>query len=296
MSAVAFAAASALCFGLSYVVASRALREASVLAGVLISMVCTWLVTTAAVVGRVPGSVTAEPVVLFVAAGLFSPGLSRVVDMTAVQRLGAASSVPLQAGMRPLLSLLAGLVLLGEAGGLLRILGVGLISVGLVGALRAGPSLSATTATVGQPARSRRALLLPVGTAACFVASDLSKKVGLAMLEEPVFAAWVAVTGSLAGWLVVAVASSPGWRRLRAGRWWPLFCVSGALTGTAQLALFQALRFGDVAVVGPISSLSPLVVLLVSRFLLRGIEVVGWLRLVFLVAIVAGAGTLGATA
>jgi drug/metabolite transporter (DMT)-like permease len=296
-----FAAASALCFGMSYVVASRALRHASVVGGVLVSMVCTWLVTTVAVLVRLPGAVAVVPVLFFLAAGIISPGLSRVLDMTAVQRLGAASAVPIQAGMRPLLSFLGGVLVLGEAAGPLRAAGVALISAGLVGTLRAGPSLGVAQldvppGAVTRPGASRTAMLLPFLTASCFVLSDLCKKVGLGTLDEPVFAAWVAVTGSLAGWVLASVAHAPVRRQIRVGSRWPLFCLSGALTGTAQLALFQALRLGDVAVVGPISSLAPVVVLLSSRLLLRGIEHVGLLRLAFLGGIVVGAVLLNAVA
>lgn len=54
------------------------------------------------------------------------------------------------------------------------------------------------------------------------------------------------------------------------GAWW--FVLGGGLTATAIVALFRALREGDVSLVSPIVAAQPLIILLLSTVVLRGIE------------------------
>lgn len=54
------------------------------------------------------------------------------------------------------------------------------------------------------------------------------------------------------------------------GAWW--FVLGGALTATAIVALFRALREADVSLVSPIVAAQPLIILLLSTVVLRGIE------------------------
>jgi transporter family protein len=66
----------------------------------------------------------------------------------------------------------------------------------------------------------------------------------------------------------------PAWLRAR-GRMdqdrvgWAIGALTGALAALANLALFYAIRSGDVSIVAPLTALSPLVTFLLARLILK---------------------------
>lgn len=290
MSAEGWALFSAICFASSHVVSKRGLQDTSVIAASLIVLGVSWVVIALSVVLDPPDHVTAEAIAVFAALGLLVPGISRWSVLRSVDDLGPSVAIPLQQGLRPLLSVLGGIVFLGEQVGLLRGIGVAAIIVG-------GWQLSRRPREDRPDQRHgpRRSLLRP-GIAFPFVAglayatSDVLIRLTLGDdLAEPGFAATISTGSGLVAWLVV-VAAIP---RVRAGvrfgpgaRW---LVLAGCLIGAAILGVYNALRLGEVTLVSPINSTQPLIVLLLSAMFLRDLERVRATTVVAAMAIVVGA-------
>jgi len=59
-------------------------------------------------------------------------------------------------------------------------------------------------------------------------------------------------------------------------RSWTIFSLSGISSTVGQLCLFYALDFGQVVIVSPLASTSPLFVILLAAVFLRNIERITW--------------------
>jgi uncharacterized membrane protein len=288
MTAAAFAITAALCFALSYVTMALGLRMASSVNAVVTSLVASTVVSMFALLLDVPVTVSLTAISLFLLGGLIAPGLSRLTMTLGVERLGPSIAVPLQSGVRPLLAVVAGAVVLSEDVGPLRLASAVAISAGLV-RLSTQVSRRAAGGRDDQPegahavhGRRRSPLILtgrpsvaiafPLLTGVLFAAADVVKKLGLDDQPDPLLGALVSQGTATVIWAGAAVI----WRPLRrmvtprsAPAW---FVTSGVLIGLANIALMYALRAGDVSVVGPIAATSPLMVFALSVVFLRRIE------------------------
>jgi drug/metabolite transporter (DMT)-like permease len=285
------AATAALFFASGYVVSRRALSRATVLSGLVLSLAATWLVTVVAVAFDPPASVNRGAVALFAASGLIAPGISRVADLTGVQRLGPSVSVPIQAGTRPLLSVVGGVLVLGESLEPRLALGVTAIVTGLWNLSWPAGRGAVADARPNPRLRSllRPGITFPLIAGAAFAASDVVKKRSLDDAADPTFGAMVAIAAALGFWVVATLASPRIRAHLRFGPGSHLFLGSGSLTALAVLSLFHALEHGDVSVVGPISSSSPLAVFALSAIFLKDLETIAVRTLLSGMAIVVGA-------
>lgn len=243
----------------------------------MISLPATWVVTVIAVGIDPPESINRSSTVLFALSGLVAPGVSRLADLTGVQRLGPSISVPLQSGTRPLLSVIGGVVLLGEEMNLLLGLGVVAIVLGLWNLSRRSV-VEKALGDDGGPRRLRSMLrpgiVFPIVAGTAFAVSDVLKKEGLASAADPTFGAMVAIGSALVFWMVATLLSPRILADLHLGPGSHLFLISGVLTALALISLFHALDRGNVSVVGPITSSSPLVIFALSALFLRDLETI----------------------
>ncbi len=300
---------AAIGFAAALVSVKRGLVDSSLIAGVLLSLSASWVVTLVfALLASVQG-ITAVAVALFALSGLSAPGISRYASMTGVDRLGPSTSAPIQAGIRPVLSVVGGVVLLSESVGLLQVAGVALITLGVVGLSQAPdeeevvhPPDSAPGHTPGTDSpetsslrtrswtrRIRPAVVWPLLAGACYSVSDVLVKAGVNRVAEPVFAAMVATTVALGLWIVLVVAVRPLRADVHVGRGAGFFLLTGSFGALSVISLFHALEMGEVSVVGPIVATSPLAVLLLSRLFLRDLERIHAATVTAAIAVVAGA-------
>jgi uncharacterized membrane protein len=121
---------------------------------------------------------------------------------------------------------------------------------------------------------ARPGIVFPIISGTSFALSDVLKKQGLNEAADPTFGAMVAIGTALAVWLAATLSSAKlrSSLELGPGRW--LFVVSGTLTALALISLFHALERGNVSVVGPITSSSPLAVFALSAIFLTDLETV----------------------
>lgn len=134
---VAFALAAALCWALYIVLTQRVGDEVAGLQGLAISMPVAGLVSVAVAGPSLAGDLT--PAILLAGVGLaiLLPVIPFALEMLALRRLTATAFGTLMS-LEPALALLIGLVVLGQAPGLLPVVGIGFVVVAGIGAERSG--------------------------------------------------------------------------------------------------------------------------------------------------------------
>jgi drug/metabolite transporter (DMT)-like permease len=288
---IVLALSSALCFAGSHVVSKRGLRGTSVTAGFMVIVGSAWVVVMIPLVLAPPESLSAGSVALFAVSGVFAPAVSRAAALAGVHVLGPSIAVPIQQGLRPLIVVPAAVVLLGEAFGITRVLGVTAIVAGGwilsrdpdAAAAAVAPDDGRAVGTEGSVATAvtqrarpitrgfRRGIVFPIAAAIGYATSDLLVKAGLGGASDPVYAAPVSIGTGFLLWTLAHVLPSVR-RRFRLGRDVGWLVASGVLMGTAILLLFQALARGDVSLVSPVVGTQPLFVMVLSALLLRHLE------------------------
>lgn len=206
--------------------------------------------------------------VLFAMAGILHNCLGRTLWYESINRIGAATSTAVS-HTSPLISTILAVVLLGErvslpmsVGVVLVVMGAHFASYGRVEEAKAGSIVSS-------------GMLLAVLTALCWGLSPILIKRGLAHLSP--------LNGSLIG-LFVSTATFSFFALSRNRHpiealmhsfkhiHYRYFLYSGVLGGIAVFFQYTALSLSPVAVVQPLVNTGPLIVVVLSYFLLGGID------------------------
>lgn len=257
-SPVALAFVTAILLGLAIVVAQRGVRSIGTLPGAAVANTSSFLILLvfAPVLWSAEGA-TAGSLGIFVLVGIFFPGGVTLLMLESNRRLGPSMTASI-AGTTPLFAWLAAVLFLGEAFVKSGLIGTAAIVVGIATlAWRRG----------GVPGQVvSRAALLPLSSAVIRAAAQVLTKFALAIWPSPfaaIFIAYIAsaiVTSSLCKLRGERIPRRPalGW-----------FALSGAMNAIGTLALYTALRDGDVTVVAPIAATGPLVTLAASALILR---------------------------
>ena len=134
---VAFALAAAVAWALYIVLTQRVGDEVAGLQGLAISMPVAGLVATAAAGPSLAGDLTPEVLLAGVGLAILLPVIPFALEMLALRRLTATAFGTLMS-LEPALALLIGLLVLGQAPGLLPIAGIAFVVVAGIGAERTG--------------------------------------------------------------------------------------------------------------------------------------------------------------
>ena len=264
--AVLFAVGAACCFAVLGVALKRGLQQNNIVAGMGLTLLCSALTAGAFTLVSLPEGVTLRAVSIFISAGVVGEGVGRTSFLLAVYFLGPSRATPLQTATYPVLSLIGGLLLFSEDVTALRAAGAAAIAAGIWAITRGEEH------PPGAPRSGRWVFFLPVMAGVGFAVSDLVRKTGMEMVPYPAFGALIgAATALTMG--AAALVISPRLRsqlKLRPG--WQWFLLSGAMGGCGVVLVFTALQRGDISVVGPIIMAQPMIVVLLSAVLLRGIE------------------------
>lgn len=206
------------------------------------------------------GPVSAAGVAFFVLAGLIGTVGGRLLRFVSIDKVGASLSAAL-INLHPFFATAVAIAVLGErvtapilAGTVVIVAGTILLSVG------------------GQRIGFRPwQLTLPVLSGACFGIVAVLRKLGLGEMG-PVVGSAVNVTTALVAFTAFLLAS--GQRRFWSGRGVSLayFVAAGITENAAVFINVVALNMGTVSVVSPLYGTSPIFVLLLSFFFLRGLE------------------------
>ena len=262
MSVPALALASALCSAASTILISRGLLRYGPYTGAWVNLVvgttCVWIALGFA--GGL-GRPTATAVVYFALAGLIGTVGGRLLRFISIETVGASMSAAL-INLSPLIASVLAIIILGEQvtppvviGTLVIVAGTTLLSAG------------------GRSTGIRLiALLLPLTSAACFGVVAILRKIGL-MGMTAVFGFAVNVTAALVAYTAFLIATRQGTQMFCRGQSLVYFMLAGVAENVGVFLLLEGLSRGTVSVVAPLASVSPIFVLALSFFFLRGIDI-----------------------
>jgi inner membrane transporter RhtA len=173
---VAFALAAAVAWALYIVLTQRVGDEVAGLQGLAISMPVAGLLATVVAGPSLAGDLTPELLLAGVGLAILFPVIPFALEMLALRRLTTTAFGTLMS-LEPALALLIGLVVLGQAPGLLPVAGIAFVVVAGIGAERTG----------ARPAESAPDAVAQVGGVATLHHPDRLQlsRVGPELLEQP---------------------------------------------------------------------------------------------------------------
>jgi transporter family protein len=266
-----FAIASAFLYALSNVLTRVGLRYASTSSGVIISLSsCFGTVLIYCLFTTSLDQYLNRGFYFFLAAGIIGPFFGRLLLYKGIERVGTAIASTLYED-KPLFSVFAAVIFLGESLSLPIFLGLSLMV--------AGAAIVSLEKSGGQIERnwSKKDLIFPLTAGACYGVSHVLRKLGLNITPSPVVGVMVQNIGAIAFVPILALTRMNQGKILPNHRnAWFLFGLMGILQVLAQWCLFKALEIGKVVVVSPLSSLSTFFVLILTALFLHGLEKVTW--------------------
>jgi uncharacterized membrane protein len=225
---------------------------------VLVGAVAAWIAV--AVTGG-PGPVSAKALAFFVLAGLVGTVAGRLLRFIAIERVGASVSAAI-VNLNPLIATLLAIALLGERVTVPIVTGTIVIALGTILLSMSGGHLGFRP----------QLLLFPLLSATCFGMVSILRKIGLGG-AGPIIGTALNVTTAAVAFAAFMLASGQRGALTCRGRPLVYFVAAGLLENTAVFLNIVALGMGTVSVVTPLYGSSPIFVLLLSFFFLRGVEV-----------------------
>jgi uncharacterized membrane protein len=260
-----FSFQAALCFSIAHIFIRRGLVESNAMTGSFIS-----LSTTATVLWLLfpffagISDLWTPASLIFVAAGIFAPGIGRTMSYVGIEKIGVARSVPI-ANSSPIFASILAVIFLAEVWLLQNIVGTLLVISGVVALSMAKPA---------QGRWRKFDVIYPAIGALAFGASSILRKAGLEYVAIPVMAG--AVTAGTAAIFSFALLQFRGGKEaLKLTRQSAAWLFPAALFNTAAtLSVFYALSHGKVVIVEPLVSSNPVLTLLFTAIFLRDLEAV----------------------
>lgn len=264
-----FALLSAVLIGVNTIVIKRTLKKANALtvAAVLTFLCMGFFWILSAFTLRFDAELwNPKAIAFFAVAGVFAPALVRWLFFSSIARVGTAISSSILATI-PAFAALFAIFLLGERLSLPMALGLVMIVGGIIVFEREANNKQSLHTL------RRTDLLLPILAAIVGAIAINFRKLGLGEIDSPILAAVVGFTAATIFYLVLMTISPASRREFSFDvSDLPSF-IAGALSlSLGWLCILYALSFGPVVLVAPLSSLHPLVVLFLSRYLLRDVE------------------------
>jgi uncharacterized membrane protein len=279
MHAQIFALLTALSFACSNVTVKRGFRHSSPLTATFVSLlihsVVLWTVVLAT--GGVP-PVALAGVAAIVISGLLQPAI-RHFHYTGIHKLGTARAVTLR-NSYPFLTVIAGVVFLGEPLTVIGVIGTVLVVLGIV--------LTSWRMDQNLPSFRWVYVLYPGATVLLTTIVHPLRRYALLQSNEPLF--FAALVGPVALLSFAAFYISPAcqeklvWDRRAV---WPL-ALSGIFETLAVLFMLTAFASGPVVIVSPISATAPIWTMILSAIFLRQIERIDRASVIGTICVVAG--------
>lgn len=263
---------SSYCYALTMVIARVGLKKWDSFSGGLVSMCFSLTGALIAFAVFLPiHSISIRAVLFFAAAGIAGPGIGRLLLFAGINRVGSAVASAVYS-VKPLFAALAAVLLLNEKISVPIGMGTLMIIVGLIIISSAKRNAQTTTGW------SKTDLIFPVLAGASYGLAQVLRKFGLLANAEPVLGLLIQNIAAISFTLAIAnVQESPkkvrAWRSLNG---WAIFGLAGICSAIGQLCVFAALNIGDVVIVVPLTTISPLFVLLMAALFLKGIERITW--------------------
>jgi DME family drug/metabolite transporter len=203
---------------------------------------------------------------LFILAGIFAPALVRWLYFVSLDRLGASISASI-GSTAPVFTAILAIIFLKEKLTVSISLGIVLIITGII-------ILQRSIDTDGDfRVRRKKDLIFPVLSAIFLGLALVFRKMGLNILDVPLFGVTVGFLTSLFFYSILFLMSKSMRHSVSMSKNDLLFlCAAGVSLTTGWLTLFYALSLGDVIIVAPLSNLQPVMVVGLSYLFLKDIE------------------------
>src|SRR5919108_323747 len=262
MLAITFGILASLCFAAASLLAQRGLHIVPTPWGAWVTLATNTVFLLACHLYLYPQAAIWVPDnLVFVAVGLFVPGLTRVLTFRGICAMGSAITSTI-VNTTPMFSTMLAMFLLRERPGPLVLFGVALIVSGLVIISFEGP----------QRSWKKIELIFPFLAALLFSMKDVTVRWGLGGSDSPVLAAAIAaITSTVEIFLVnlyiyrLKFVLPP-----RNVIYW--FVTSGLCTGGSFLFMFVALSIERVSIVAPLINSYAIFVLILTPLMARRIE------------------------
>ena len=203
---------------------------------------------------------------IFILAGIFSPALVRWLYFISLDRLGTSVSASI-ISTGPAFTAVIAIVFLKEKLTLSISLGIALIIAGII-------ILEKNINTGnGLKVQRKKDLIFPLLSAIFLGLAIVFRKMGLNVLDEPIFGVTVGFLTSLVFYSMLCLVFKSMRNSISLNRNDLLFlCAAGVFLTFGWLTLFYALSFGDAIIVAPLSNLHPVMVVGLSYLFLKDIE------------------------
>ena len=279
------ALASALVNATSTILVRRGYQRYGVYTAMWINVtVWTVIVWVAVLATGGVGAPSPAGVAYFALAGLIGTVAGRLLRFMSIETVGPSTAAAV-VNLSPLVSTLLAIVFLAERVTTAMLVGTIVIILGTTLLSSSGQGFTV------RPGK----LVLPLLSATCFGVVAVLRKVGLGgMAPLPGFA--VNVTAAFVAFTAFLIATRQTGAMVCRGRSVLYFVAAGVAENVSVYLLVLALSVGTVSVVAPLASVSPIFVLVLSFFFLRGLEILTARIVIGTLMIVAGVWLLTALA
>jgi uncharacterized membrane protein len=205
-------------------------------------------------------------VLFFMLAGLSGPCLGRFMLFVGINRVGSSVASTIYA-VKPMFSAAAAMLILGES----LTTPIALATLLMVGGL----AIVGSEKSGGQIGRSwsKKDLIFPLMAGAGYGFAHVFRKIGLNLDPDPMMGVVAQNAAAISFSLMLTVVKKDRqgatWKNKRA---WVFFGLSGIMSILGQLSMFYALSIGTVLIVSPLSTISPLFVIVMAALFMRKME------------------------
>jgi len=258
---------SAFLYSLAMIMAQIGLKDTDTFSGALISMVFSFIGSLFLFIYYVPISHFANwGLIYFIISGLSGPCLGRFLLFIGINRVGSSIASTLYS-IKPLFSAIAAVLILSEnltkgigAATIIMVVGLAIVSFE-----ESGKKIESSW--------SKKDLLFPVMAGAAYGLSQVFRKIGLNIYHDPMMGVVVQNVTALSFSLALALLRKSHQQvSVNHRKAWVFFGLQGIFSISGQLTSFYALNTGSVIIVSPLSSISPLFVIVIAGIFLRKVE------------------------
>jgi uncharacterized membrane protein len=268
MLGIALALLSAMSFGLSQILVRRNLDKSNYL----------YIALTVTIMGNIVlwplalaftdlNTVNPEGLLLFVFAGLLAPAIARLFYFKGMQTAGISANASIFATY-PLYTSITATLLLGEA--LTTENWIGLACI-IAGVIFVGRSLNNDQIN-NHKNKSRKGLIVPILGSVAIAFSQIIRKEGLTIYNEPMLGVAVGYTTTLAVYLLTIAFSQKNQTQKFSRQDIKLFWKPGIGIATGWLLSFLALSQEMVSIVAPLLQTELLFIILFGYLFLKKLE------------------------
>jgi uncharacterized membrane protein len=254
---------TAFCYAFSSILVRKGMKHSNPATASLTSTSIQFIILTLLLLEDIP-RLNWNSLAFFIASGISSSGFGRLFNYRSVNKLGVATSSAF-IGISPLITTVLAIIFLSENMVVTTILGAVMVVAGIfiLSYQKGGFNLSKNH-------------MFPFLSAFFYSAAGIMRKAGLNIQAESILGAQVgAMAGMLSFFIYLSITGN--FNQINVNRnSLPYFIGSGITVSVAWIALFSAIKVGQVSLVSTLVGTHPLFSLVLSYLTLKGTEDLSW--------------------